>query len=689
MKKMRFIKNIAIFILIAVMLIVGTIPSLAENTTDFNILSATYGQAANRIDVKSILLDKQDSQGKIEEFKVCKEEFGDINGQEVNHLIVQYTKNGEKKYLSIADGNVFSLPFKYDVEQLEETKHLINKPLTVSNVEKIWPTSTGIRGFNLGGLIGPFTSNDGNEGLYVTDKDFKRLKEMGVNCLRVGVSMDDGVDWSTKDIPKDNPMAPYTHHLEALKVALHLAEKYDMWIIPTAGNVVGRQIDVMYNEADGGGYNETLIQLWEYIAKNYGSHPRLLGYDLLNEPNTANDEAYYFDVVLPELVKKIREYDKNTYIIVETAPYAFPSKFSSLKPIDDKKAVYSLHFYWPHQYTHQGIGNYTDVQLSYPGTYGNFPNDIKTFWDKEALDTSVQAVVKFQQENNAIIWVGEFGVLRYAENAHKWVSDIISVFEQYGWDWCYHSYGSYNGFNPTFGPFDKISNIMDGGKDTDILKVLKSGFALNGVERGPLEHMISIEKNEEVSNDNHQEEIVPPDTFKPEKIENDENETTILSNSGIKIISQGLSKKLNFEAKRISKGKEYNSIKTLLPKGTKGFAVYRLSLFGEDGTAYKLEEKIEINIPLSKGMDDVVVSRLNEKNKLEPLYAYINDGIIAFESDVLGDFVILKAKIVDEVKYEISTRQIVIIIIAGIFALIEIGYLIISLVVKKRKSRNN
>jgi hypothetical protein len=146
---------------------------------------------------------------------------------------------------------------------------------------------------------------------------------------------------------------------------------------------VGRNIDVMYKESDGTGYHEALEQLWTHIAQRFGSHQWLLAYDLLNEPNTKNDMAYWQTNVLPRLVSRIREHDKQTYLVVEPGPWGLPSGFSSLVPLKDPRVVYSFHFYSPHNYTHQGVRPerfHTKGKLIYPGRLRMFDSSPGCRW---------------------------------------------------------------------------------------------------------------------------------------------------------------------------------------------------------------------------------------------------------------------------------------------------------------------
>lgn len=77
------------------------------------------------------------------------------------------------------------------------------------------------------------------------------------------------------------------------------------------------------------------------------------------------------------------------------------------------------------------------------------------------------------------VLVGEFGIARWAPGREKWVIDCIEIFEKYNWDWCFHSYSGWNGWNPTFDANDSVSHKQDGNKNTETLKILKQYFNKN------------------------------------------------------------------------------------------------------------------------------------------------------------------------------------------------------------------
>jgi len=368
-----------------------------------------------------------------------------------------------------------------------ETLALLSKPLTRSAKPKAWPTG-GLRGFNMDHVVAPMSANSQNPGAFVSDATFQQLAAWNVNVLRLWVSVDEGTPWArTKrgeappPIPADDPMAPYREHLRGLTVALHLAEKYGIQIILTVSDIVGRRIDVMYAAGDGGGFEKELTRVWTVLAREFGSHPNLLGFDLLNEPN-GKEEARWTKETLPALVKTVRAIDTNTYLVIEPSPWALPWGFESFRPIADAKVAYSLHHYMPHTYTHQGIGGYDKPEYrgkAYPGLLKKFPSDPPMYWGKAQLEETLLAAAAFQKASGAPMFVGEFSAARWAPGAAAWVRDSIELFEKYGMDWVFHCYWGWNGWNPTFDADETPSNDSDGGKLTDRIAVLLEAWAKN------------------------------------------------------------------------------------------------------------------------------------------------------------------------------------------------------------------
>lgn len=341
---------------------------------------------------------------------------------------------------------------------------------------KLWPDDP-LRGFQA------YSFTPSGDPSFLNEETFRKFKAWNINVVRLWLEADPAAVKPAKT-PANDPIAAYKKNLEGLRIALALAEKYHIYIIAVAGGIVGRETDALSRETNPGGCYPGLIALWEYIAKNFGTHPWLLGYDLLNEPNSKDEVDYWHSTMLPQLIKRVRAIDRDTYVIVETAPWALPDQAfpASLTPVKDPKAIYSFHFYYPHSYTHQGLYTYKGSEFEgkpYPGMLRLFESSAPKFWDKAALEASMKNAIGFQKKYGVKIFVGEFSVIRWAPGAARWLSDVIDIFEKHHFSWTYHCYGNWNGWNPTFSADAPQSAIADGGVKTDRMKLLIKAWARN------------------------------------------------------------------------------------------------------------------------------------------------------------------------------------------------------------------
>jgi hypothetical protein len=349
---------------------------------------------------------------------------------------------------------------------------------------KEWPAS-GLRGVTTK-LVAKTVANTQNPGAVLAEETAHKLRQWGVNLLRVELEVDEAIHGRSGNPdpprPGDDDLLPYRNHLQALEHVLALAEKHQFYVLLIAPKIQGRGSGMLYAEKGASGYHRHLVATWRRVAERFGSHPRLIGYDFLGEPHGSNEVEFWYGRLLPEIVKAVREVDRDSYVIVESVPWALAEGYRNMKPLDDPKVVYSFHFYAPHGYTHQGVGPgraETAARLTYPGVLQMFPGSSKIWWDKEQLRRYVQPVRAFQQKYGARVLVGEVGVIRWAPGGAQWLSDAISLFEELGWSWCFHSYGGWNGWNPTFDASDPAGNSLDGGKVTEQLRVLIKGWRRN------------------------------------------------------------------------------------------------------------------------------------------------------------------------------------------------------------------
>lgn len=165
-------------------------------------------------------------------------------------------------------------------------------------------------------------------------------------------------------------------------------------------------------------------EFWKKIITEFDSNPKVFGYDLLNEPaGTADDVKIYMRRislgVLEQTAKKV----------IVTNVHGDPTRFTSC--YFSPKCWHTLHMYLPMALTHQGIG-LRKYPVNYPSPKMN----------KENLKNFLSKARAFQQKNRARMYVGEFGISKFAspESRKAYLKDCISIFEEYGWHWSYHAF---------------------------------------------------------------------------------------------------------------------------------------------------------------------------------------------------------------------------------------------------------
>lgn len=217
---------------------------------------------------------------------------------------------------------------------------------------------------------------------------------------------------------------------------------------------------------------DAIVAFWQTIAARYADRGDVIyGYDLLNEPHEVDPDTWL--ALAQRIIDAIREIDPYHTVIVEGTDFADPKAFSSLVPVDDDNVIYSFHFYYPNNFTHQGIHE--------PYVGPGYPSEM---WNEEYLRAILQPVREFQLRYNARILVGEFSVTSLAptDSRRAYLQDVLRIFEEYGYDYAYWSFRQWGAQS-----LSHEAQIVPWGSgviaryvgDTDALGVFKGFLALN------------------------------------------------------------------------------------------------------------------------------------------------------------------------------------------------------------------
>ncbi len=178
------------------------------------------------------------------------------------------------------------------------------------------------------------------------EADIKRIADSGANVIRLVLDY------------RQLESAPFAYDAAGfalLDAILAWCEKYRLYAILDMHLAPGIQNPhdfVVHREKSYSFWSETRYQdrffaLWATIAKRYAQRKVVAGYDLLNE-GTAPDIVQYLRV-LNTAAHRIRAYDGKHMLIVEEA--LLPNRGKRLVTIDDENVAYSIHFFYPPQFT--------------------------------------------------------------------------------------------------------------------------------------------------------------------------------------------------------------------------------------------------------------------------------------------------------------------------------------------------
>jgi aryl-phospho-beta-D-glucosidase BglC (GH1 family) len=211
-----------------------------------------------------------------------------------------------------------------------------------------------------------------------TEADFRDLAATGANVVRVAIVLRKCAGCSRYD----EPDAALRYVEQILEHGQRLGFRVIVTLHPTPGFSQADYWDDPSLQAD-------IVRHWGQIAARLKDQPALQAYDLVNEPIVpatarVRDAKATWHKLAAAAAGEVRRVDPHTPVMIEPTPWGLPGSFAGTEPLKLPGLVYSFHMYAPHEFTHQGLPNYTE-QRSYPGRG----------WDKQRLSAELQAARRF------------------------------------------------------------------------------------------------------------------------------------------------------------------------------------------------------------------------------------------------------------------------------------------------------
>jgi aryl-phospho-beta-D-glucosidase BglC (GH1 family) len=355
-------------------------------------------------------------------------------------------------------------------------------------------------GVNFGGFLSQAGLTEKHLKTFITEKDFKTIKDWGFNAVRLPVDY----------MLFENDAKPFVYDEKKLVYVdncVKWAERNGLWLILDLHKAPGHSFAHRERDSNdiwkkGSRNRRRFIKIWEFLAKRYAQSGDKLIYEIMNEPVAPRDAQW--NSVAADGVKAVRKYDKNRWIVVESNRWANVHTFKNLKLFGDKKIIYSFHFYEPIVVTHQ-MAEWTGFYrnnvyrnlVEYPGRpkdmngiaekvlktdkeFAIFFEQQDKHWGKKDLEKMAGIIVKFREKHNVPVLCGEFGCVAHAspKTRYNWTRDIISIFKKNRISYTYWNYK-----NMDFGLWDYTEKYSDNAnyknklrQDKPVLKALQSGI---------------------------------------------------------------------------------------------------------------------------------------------------------------------------------------------------------------------
>ena len=207
-------------------------------------------------------------------------------------------------------------------------------------------------------------------------------------------------------------------------------------------------------------YRDQALAFWQDLAAALHDHPAILAFNPLNEPHPElgdgiedHDRAEFTDWLAQhrgtlrdlnrfnqEIVAAIRTHAADTPILIEGYDHGSASGLAALTPLADPAILYSFHFYEPWNYT---ASRANGGKYSYPDAMPDWWNSPPSAWTIEHLRERMQPVADWAAAHGVPpqrVVAAEFGCERLIAGATSYLTDVVSLLNEFGWHWSFYSF---------------------------------------------------------------------------------------------------------------------------------------------------------------------------------------------------------------------------------------------------------
>ncbi|MFP4547138.1 MAG: glycoside hydrolase family 5 protein [Fidelibacterota bacterium] len=309
---------------------------------------------------------------------------------------------------------------------------------------------------------------------YVTEDDFKQIKAMGFDHVRLPV--DEEQFWTENGQREKDAF-------KLLDKAIKWCLKYDLKVIVDLHTLRSHHFNIPDSRTlwEEEGAQKDFINFWRQLSEKLKKYPNnMVAYEMMNEAVSDNPEDW--NKLINWAISEVRKLEPERTIVMGSVNWQQAGTFPDLcVPEGDKNIILSFHSYTPLPFTHwkapwTGWADY-DGSVQYPGEVVPVENlsdydqetvaAMKNFfgrYNKESFVNEFKPAIEKAKELGLPLYCGEFGCFPTTsmKMRQQWYHDIIEVFNENGIAWAHWNWK--NDFplvdQETLEPISKITNIL-------------------------------------------------------------------------------------------------------------------------------------------------------------------------------------------------------------------------------------
>ncbi len=280
-------------------------------------------------------------------------------------------------------------------------------------------------------------------GRLYTEADYKRIKQVGFDTVRIPVR------WSDYT----GPAPEYRIHPDFAQ----LVDANIEWALSAGLNVV---LNIHHFEEimdEPASQMARFRALWSQISPRYSDKPARVWFEVLNEPHK-NLKGAEMRALQREAIEIIRKDNPTRIIMLGGEDWSGINSLGTNLSSSDPNVMYTFHYYDPFNFTHQKAQWLGDDMPR--GTRGWGSRE-----DKAELARAVEVATAFREATGRPVFLGEFGAHSPIDNDERveWAGAVKTAMEEAKIPWCLWAYGN------TFALYDD-----EKGWDRDMLEALTS-----------------------------------------------------------------------------------------------------------------------------------------------------------------------------------------------------------------------